>query len=99
MKKKLLASLLCMAMASSLLIGCGGSSDSEKEGSSATEEASGTQESTDASSKNSTGEAVDASEVTVPEEKGDWWSAFPTTQPEIPGDSRWRQNLRKRLRL
>lgn len=42
MKKKLLASLLCMAMASSLLIGCGGSSDSEKEGSSATEEASGT---------------------------------------------------------
>ena len=32
MKKKLLASLLCMAMASSLLIGCGGSSDSEKEG-------------------------------------------------------------------
>lgn len=89
MKKKLLASLLCMAMASSLLIGCGGSSDSEKEGSSATEEASGTQESTDASSKNSTGEAVDASEVTVPEEKGDWVVGF----SNYSAGNFWRQQM------
>lgn len=96
MKKKFLAVFMCMAMAGSLLAGCGGSEDSQggeetQSETGAEEEGSDeeSEETTDASSKNSSGEAVDASEIQVPSQEGDWVIGFSNYNT---GNS-WRQQM------
>ena len=99
MKRKLLATLMCVAMTGSLLAGCGGNSSSS-DSSSATEDSVSTEETTeetsedagdtgDASSGNSDNEVADASEISAPTEKGDWVIGFSNYSV---GNS-WRQQM------
>ena len=105
MKRKLLATLMCVAMTGSLLAGCGGNSSSS-DSSSATEDSASTEETTeetsedagdtgDASSGNSDNEVADASEISAPTEKGDWVIGFSNYSV---GNS-WRQQMEAEGRL
>mgnify|MGYP005810660829 CR=1 FL=1 len=99
MKRKLLATLICVAMTGSLLAGCGGSSSSTSDSSdssaaaedSADEESTEdtTEDTTDASSGSSDSEAVDSSEITTPTEEGNWVIGFSNYSV---GNS-WRQQM------